>query len=81
MQLTHDTRITAAQPLDLGRPLAILAARLKVRAADMAARLARRREFSREMRQLRRFTDAELHDIGLSRSDILAIEAGSFRRD
>ncbi len=81
MQLAHDTRLVAAQPLDLGRPLAILAARLKVWAADRTARLARHRELSREMQQLSRFTDGELRDVGLTRGDFPAIAAGSFRRD
>jgi uncharacterized protein YjiS (DUF1127 family) len=77
----HDTRLIAAQKLDLGRPFAIIAARLTVWAADRTARLARRRELSREMQQLRRFSDSELRDVGLTRGDFTAIESGAFRRD
>jgi uncharacterized protein YjiS (DUF1127 family) len=42
---------------------------------------AEKRTRARELRELHRFSDRELWDIGLSRSDILAIEKGSFSRD
>jgi uncharacterized protein YjiS (DUF1127 family) len=45
--------------------------------ADLAERLTR----AREMRELHRFTDRELWDIGLSRSDIPSVEQGTYRRD
>lgn len=79
--IAHDTRRIAAQPLDLGRPFAILAARLKIWAAGRAEALEARRARSRELRQLARYSDAELRDIGLSRTDFIAIAEGTFRRD
>jgi uncharacterized protein YjiS (DUF1127 family) len=40
-----------------------------------------RRARAREMQDLYRCSDRELWDMGLSRSDLLSIENGSFRRD
>jgi uncharacterized protein YjiS (DUF1127 family) len=42
---------------------------------------AQRRARAREMRELNRCSDRELWDMGLSRSDLLSIEAGVYRRD
>jgi uncharacterized protein YjiS (DUF1127 family) len=40
-----------------------------------------RRTRAREMADLYRFNDRELWDIGLNRSDLRAIERGTFRRE
>ncbi len=42
--------------------------------------LKQRRTRARELRELHRFSDRELWDLGLSRSDIHAIENGVYRR-
>jgi uncharacterized protein YjiS (DUF1127 family) len=42
---------------------------------------AQRRARAREMQELNRCSDRELWDMGLSRSDLLSIEAGVFQRD
>jgi uncharacterized protein YjiS (DUF1127 family) len=42
---------------------------------------AERRMRAREMGELYRFSDRELWDVGLSRSDIIGIEKGTYRRD
>ncbi len=42
---------------------------------------AEKRAHAREMAELSRFNDRELWDIGLSRSDVLSIEQGTYRRD
>lgn len=55
--------------------------RLAETLAALPAAIAASRAHAREMAQLRRFSDLELHDVGLSRSDIVAIQAGTFRRD
>jgi uncharacterized protein YjiS (DUF1127 family) len=47
----------------------------------LGAYLAARRARNLELRELYRFSDRELWDVGLSRSDILAIEKGVYRRD
>ena len=39
-----------------------------------------RRVRAREMRELHRFSDRELWDVGLNRSDIMLIEKGAYRR-
>jgi uncharacterized protein YjiS (DUF1127 family) len=46
----------------------------------VAAWIKRQRQ-AREMQALYRFNDRELWDIGLGRSDLPAIENGTFRRD
>jgi uncharacterized protein YjiS (DUF1127 family) len=40
-----------------------------------------RRQRARELDELYRFTDRELNDLGLCRSDLPAIEQGLYRRD
>jgi uncharacterized protein YjiS (DUF1127 family) len=59
---------------DVGSWLSSALARLSVRWAESRAR-------NREMQELYRFSDRELWDIGLSRSDIVAIDKGTYRRD
>ena len=48
---------------------------------DFRATWAQRRARAREMQDLYRCSDRDLWDMGLSRSDLLSIEAGTFRRD
>jgi uncharacterized protein YjiS (DUF1127 family) len=40
-----------------------------------------KRRHARDMRDLAQFSDQELWDMGLSRSDMMALEKGVFRRD
>jgi len=40
-----------------------------------------RREYARAMTELHNFSDRDLHDLALSRADVVAIEKGHFRRD
>jgi uncharacterized protein YjiS (DUF1127 family) len=47
----------------------------------LLANLAQRRARARELQELYRCSDRELWDIGLSRSDFLAIEKGTYSRD
>lgn len=42
---------------------------------------AEKRRYARDMQDLASFSDRELWDLGLSRSDLLAVERGVFRRD
>ncbi len=55
--------------------------RLLARLAHVFEALAARRERARQMRELYAFTDRDLWDVGLSRSDFMAIEKGVYRRD
>ncbi len=45
------------------------------------SRQAEKRARAREMSELKRLTDRELWDLGLSRSDFLSIEQGTYRCD
>ncbi len=55
--------------------------RLRARFARLADALAARRLRAQQMRELNAFSDRELWDVGLSRSDFMAIEKGVYRRD
>jgi uncharacterized protein YjiS (DUF1127 family) len=59
------------------RPVALL--RLLV--DRTVARWQARRCRARELRELFAFDERELHDLGLSRSDFMSIENGTYRRD
>jgi uncharacterized protein YjiS (DUF1127 family) len=54
---------------------------LSSRFQNLLARWEQRRTRARELRELYRCSDRELWDIGLSRSDFLAIEKGTYSRD
>jgi uncharacterized protein YjiS (DUF1127 family) len=45
------------------------------------ATFSERRRHAREMADLAAYNDRELWDLGLSRSDLMAVERGTFRRD
>jgi uncharacterized protein YjiS (DUF1127 family) len=62
---------------DVGTSLSALAGGWRRLGAYLAARRARKLE----MQELYRFSDRELWDVGLSRSDILSIEKGIYSRD
>jgi uncharacterized protein YjiS (DUF1127 family) len=62
---------------DLGTWISSTLARLHHFGTWWAARTKR----NHEMRELARFSDRELWDIGLSRSDVRSIENGTYRRD
>jgi uncharacterized protein YjiS (DUF1127 family) len=51
------------------------------RLQHLRATWADRRARAREMQDLYRCSDRELQDMGLSRSDLLTINNGTFRRD
>jgi uncharacterized protein YjiS (DUF1127 family) len=54
---------------------------LQGRLDHLGAAWAGRRKRSREVRDLYVFTDRELWDVGLSRSDLPAIANGTYRRE
>jgi uncharacterized protein YjiS (DUF1127 family) len=58
-------------------PLPGLIARLD----RLAARWRASRNHAREIRELFAFNDHDLRDLGLSRSDFMAIREGSYRRE
>jgi uncharacterized protein YjiS (DUF1127 family) len=80
MNLSNDVRLLpdaqqkiAAELLRLFAPAHALLHRL----GDMWAA---RRQRERELGELYRFTDRDLADLGLSKSDLPAIEKGTYRR-
>jgi uncharacterized protein YjiS (DUF1127 family) len=52
-----------------------------VKLGRFASRLAARHRAATEIRQLYRFDDRELRDVGLSRGDFPAIMSGTYNRD
>ncbi|HBK07178.1 MAG TPA: hypothetical protein DDZ81_15225 [Acetobacteraceae bacterium] len=60
-----------------GGLLPLISAKLQ----NVRARWAEKRARARDMQDLYRFSDRELWDIGMSRSDFMAVENGTFRRD
>ncbi len=48
---------------------------------SLAMRMKKWRSARRDMDSLRNFSDAELKDIGLSKSDLMSIETGEISRD
>ena len=62
---------------DIGTFLSAASARLH----RLAAVWVKRRTRARELRELARFTDRDLWDVGLSRSDVWSIERGTYSRD
>ncbi len=63
--------------LDTGTGLSELRARL----SHLGTYWSERRTHARQMRELYRFSDRELWDVGLNRSDIMLIGKGIYRRD
>lgn len=49
--------------------------------ARRLAAIAARHRHAREMADLAKFSDRELWDLGLSRSDLMSVERGLYRRD
>lgn len=45
------------------------------------AAFSQRRRHAREMADLATYSDRELWDLGLSRSDLMSVERGTYRRD
>jgi uncharacterized protein YjiS (DUF1127 family) len=81
MNLSDDTYLISGNPQriasDAGKFLSAMLARLHRIGTSWTERRAR----AREMGDLYRFTDRELRDLGLSRSDLWAIKRGTFHRE
>lgn len=58
-----------------------LIARLRRIAEARRARAAARRDYLRVMQELSWYSDRELAELGIGRSDIPAVAAGTYRRD
>jgi uncharacterized protein YjiS (DUF1127 family) len=81
MNPTNHTYLIAGDRQKTARDVGALLSPLLMRLHRAHAYWSARRTQARELRELHRFSDRELWDIGLSRSDILSIEKGTYRRD
>jgi uncharacterized protein YjiS (DUF1127 family) len=77
MNLSNDTYPIAGGHAEIGTWLSSIRARLN----RLGTWWAERRATYHEMQELNAFSDRELWDVGLSRSDIMAIENGTYRRE
>ena len=77
MNTSNDTYLISGSHATTRSWLSLITSRLhqmRVSAAD-------RRVRAREMQDLYRCDDRDLRDMGLSRSDLLAVQKGTFHRD
>jgi uncharacterized protein YjiS (DUF1127 family) len=80
MTLAQTARLVSGSPQQVAHQASIWFARLSSSLHRINTAWAVRRRFSRDARQLYSFSDRELWDLGLSRSDVPSIAAGTFRR-
>jgi uncharacterized protein YjiS (DUF1127 family) len=81
MNLSDKVRVLPEGQRQIVRAASLWLSGLQARLARIDAAWTARRKLARELRDLYRFTDRELWDVGLSRSDLPAIADGTYRRD
>jgi uncharacterized protein YjiS (DUF1127 family) len=81
MSLSDEVRALPEGQRQIVREAGIWLSWLQARLARIDATWTARRKRAREVQDLYRFTDRELWDVGLSRSDLPAIADGTYRRD
>jgi uncharacterized protein YjiS (DUF1127 family) len=81
MNLSDDTYLLSGNRQKLTPDIGTLLAAIRTRLHRLAAAWIKRHSRARELRELSRFTDRDLWDVGLSRSDVWSIERGTYRRD
>lgn len=81
MNLSNDTYLISDSHRKSGSEVGAWFSQITARLHNLGENLSARRTRAREMRELHRFSDRELWDVGLNRSDITLIEKGIFRRD
>jgi uncharacterized protein YjiS (DUF1127 family) len=79
MNLTHSARLHGPDRHHIGR--AAWRDQFRTGLARLAAVWAERRKLAHNRRILTDFSDRQLRDIGISRSDIPAVLVGTFHRD
>jgi len=81
MSSSNETyHISGRQP-ELARDSGAWLSQMQARLHQLTVAWAGSRERRREMRELFRFNDRELRDVGLSRADVMAIHKGTYRKD
>jgi uncharacterized protein YjiS (DUF1127 family) len=81
MRLSDDTYLFAGNQQKISTDVGKFLSSIRARLNRLAARWSASRTWAQQMRDLHRFNDRELWDVGLSRSDIWSIERGTYRRD
>lgn len=81
MSLNGGSRLISEEHQNITRDISAWLSRIPTQLSYAGAYLAAKLRRTRELDELRRFSDRELWDVGLSRSDILAIEKDLYRRD
>ena len=80
MNLSKDTYLLAGDQPKIGQEVRTWLSLAYARVRNLGVNMAEGRARGREMRELHKFSDRELWDVGLSRSDIPAVQQGTYRR-
>ena len=81
MNLSEQSRALSEGQQQVAREALLWLSWLHARIDRLGIAWAARRKRARELRELYRFSDRELWDVGLSRSDLPAIADGTYRRE
>jgi uncharacterized protein YjiS (DUF1127 family) len=81
MNLSNDTYPISDGRQKIAPDIGTILSAMRAGLHRLSASWVKRRTRAREMRELYRFTDRDLWDVGLSRSDVWSIERGTYRRD
>jgi uncharacterized protein YjiS (DUF1127 family) len=81
MNLSEHARLGLAGQPQIMREVGIWPSRLQPAIVRLGASWVARRQRAREIQRLQAFSDRELWDLGLGRSDLRAIAEGTYRRD
>ena len=81
MNLSEQSRAISESQQQVAREAILWLSWLRARLDSLGAAWADRRKRAREIRELYRFNERELWDLGLRRSDQAAIANGTYRRE
>jgi len=81
MRLSDDTYLIAGNQQKISTDVGNFLSSIRARLNHLAASWMASRTHAQQMRDLYRFNDRELWDVGLSRADVWSIERGTYRRD
>jgi uncharacterized protein YjiS (DUF1127 family) len=81
MNLSEQSRAISESQQQVAREAILWLSWLRARLDSLGAAWADRRKRAREIRELYRFNERELWDLGLRRSDLPAIANGTYRRE
>ncbi|MDR3530592.1 MAG: DUF1127 domain-containing protein [Rhodopila sp.] len=81
MNLFEDVRLISPGQPHIVREMSVWLSRLHAGLDRLRASWMARRQRAREMQELHAFSDKELWDLGLGRSDVFTIANGTYRRE